>query len=38
VLFKRFDDTDSRDLEVSSEDPDEIIQLREAAWQELEAA
>ena len=35
VLFKRFADIDSIDLEVSSEDPDRDHQLREAARQEL---
>ena len=35
VLFKRFADIDSIDLEVSSEDPDEIINCVQPARQEL---
>jgi malate dehydrogenase (oxaloacetate-decarboxylating)(NADP+) len=35
VLFKRFADVDSIDLEVSTEDPDEIINCVKAARQEL---
>ena len=35
VLFKRFADVDSIDLEVSTEDPDEFINCVQAAGQEL---
>ena len=38
VLFKRFADVDSIDLEVSTEDPDEIHQLRASCWARAGAA